>query len=80
MFEIDTYSINGRDDLELFLKRYDTNKDGKLSLAEFCKAFTPTGKEYAALVSGRAEIYSKKGINPREYFYPDTRKELKKLW
>jgi Ca2+-binding EF-hand superfamily protein len=50
LFDIDTMSFAGRELLDLVFKRYDTNRDQKLSLAEFCKAFTPSGKEYAALV------------------------------
>ena len=50
LFDIETISLVGREFLDLVLKRYDTNRDQKLSLAEFCKAFTPSGKEYAALV------------------------------
>lgn len=48
--EIDSLSVCGMENLDLMFKRYDTNKDQKLSLAEFCRAFTPNGKEYAALV------------------------------
>lgn len=68
------------ENLQLFFSRYDTNKDGKLSLAEFCKAFTPVSKEYAALIQGRAEFYSKKGFHPRDYFNTETRRDLKILW
>jgi len=80
MFDIDTLSVNGMENLQLFFRRYDTNKDGRLSLAEFCKAFTPVGKEYASLVEGRAEFYGKKGMNPREFFNTDTRRYVRNLW
>ena len=73
-------TIQGMENVDLFFKRYDSNKDGKLSLAEFCRAFTPIGKEYAALVQGRAEFYSKKGISPREYFNCDTRRIYIGMW
>ena len=68
------------ENLDLMFKRYDTNKDTKLSLAEFCKAFTPSGKEYAALVQGRAEFYSKRGLHPKDFFNIDTRREIRTLW
>jgi EF hand len=80
MFEVDTTSLNGLENLQLFFKRYDTNKDGRISLAEFCHSFTPTGKEYAALVQGRAEFYAKRGINPRDFFNGDTRRYIRNLW
>jgi hypothetical protein len=38
------------ENLDLVFKRYDTNRDLKMSLAEFCRALTPAGKEYAVLV------------------------------
>jgi hypothetical protein len=80
MFEIDTLSVNGLENMQLFLRRYDTNRDGRLSLAEFCKAFTPLGREYAGLVEGRAEFYGKRGINPRDFFNTDTRRYVRNLW
>jgi hypothetical protein len=80
ILDIDTLTCEGMENLELFLKRYDTNRDGRLSLAEFCRAFTPCGKEYAALVQGRAEFYSKKCLNPRDFFQHDTRRHVKDLW
>lgn len=78
--DVETFSVVGMENLDLLFKRYDTNKDLKLSLAEFCKAFTPSGKEYAALVQGRAEFYAKRGLHPKDFFNPDTRRELRSLW
>jgi hypothetical protein len=80
MCDIDTLTVEGLENLQLFFRRYDTNKDGRLSLAEFCKAFTPLGREYAALVEGRAEFYAKKGLNPRDFFNTDTRRYIQNLW
>jgi Ca2+-binding EF-hand superfamily protein len=80
LFDIDTSTLSGRELLDLVFKRYDTNRDQKLSLAEFCKAFTPAGKEYGALVQGRAEFYAKRGINPMDFFNSDTRREIRTVW
>lgn len=78
--DIDSLSVIAMENIDLLFKRYDTNRDLKLSLAEFCKAFTPTGKEYAVLVQGRAEFYSKRGLHPRDYFNLDTRREIRHVW
>jgi EF-hand domain pair len=81
IFDLDTMSVLGMETLQLFFARYDTNKDGKISLAEFCAALTPkVGKEYSSLVQGRAEFYSKKGFEPQDYFNPETRRVIKQLW
>jgi hypothetical protein len=68
------------ENLRLFFKRYDTNHDNRISLAEFCRAFVPLGKEYAALVEGRSEFYSKRGITPRDFFNCDTRRLVRNVW
>lgn len=71
----------GNENIHLFFSRYDTNRDGKISLAEFNAALTPkVGVEYASLVQGRAEFYSKRGFDPREYFNIETRRQLRHLW
>ena len=80
ILEIDTLSMDGMENIKLLFRRYDTNNDGRMSLAEFCKIFTPVGKEYAALLQGRAGFFSKKGINQREFFNSDTRRYVRNLW
>lgn len=42
-----------RDDVYLFFRRYDASSSGKITYAEFCHAFTPVCKEYAALLASR---------------------------
>ena len=79
-FDIDTLSVQGIENLRLLFKRYDTNHDNRISLAEFCRAFVPLGKEYAALVEGRSEFYSKRGMTPRDFFNSDTRRLIRNVW
>ncbi len=78
--DIDSLSVGGMESVDLLFRRYDSNRDLKLSLAEFCKALTPAGKEYAVLVEGRAEFYSKRGLHPRDFFNLDTRREIRHVW
>jgi Ca2+-binding EF-hand superfamily protein len=37
-----------RDDVYLFVKRYDRNNDGKLRYSEFCDAFNPKDYSYSS--------------------------------
>ena len=46
-FDLDTIGIQGLEGMQLLFDRYDTTKDQRLSLAEFCRAFTPLTSEYA---------------------------------
>jgi len=45
-FELDTIGIKGLESMQLLFDRYDSTKDQRLSLAEFCRAFTPLTQEY----------------------------------
>lgn len=68
------------DDALLFFRRYDLNLNGKLTFTEFCKSVTPISKEYAQLITGRPDFFSRKqSIHISEYFNPDTRAEIRNL-
>ena len=69
------------DDAFLFFKRYDLNRNGKITFSEFCHAITPISKEYAQLIVGRPEFFSRRdNIPPSEYFNVDTRNEIRNLF
>ena len=42
------------DNLDLLIKRYDQNKDGKLRFSEFCHALVSNDPYYAAMVNKRS--------------------------
>jgi Ca2+-binding EF-hand superfamily protein len=76
--QIDTVT---EDDSLLFFERYDVNRNGKVTFAEFCKAVTPLAKEYAQLITGRPDFYSRKeSIHVSEYFNLETRAEVRALF
>jgi hypothetical protein len=69
------------DDAYLFFRRYDLNNNGKITFSEFLLAITPISREYAQLITGRPEFFSRKeNIPPSEYFNVDTRNEIRNLF
>lgn len=52
-----------------------------MTFGEFCQAVTPLSKEYAQIMTGRPEFYSRKLDLPlSEYFSIDTRLEVRNLF
>jgi Ca2+-binding EF-hand superfamily protein len=41
------------EDLELYVKRYDKNFDGRLTFAEFCDSFTPNDSYHSHMINKR---------------------------
>jgi hypothetical protein len=52
-----------QDDIHLFFRRNDRTQKGRINLAEFSSAFLPFSREYANLVTDRADYYSSRGFN-----------------
>ena len=73
----DTLSLFGmyvpKDDIYLFVKRYDTNQDGRLRFSEFGDAFVPKSAVYASALNSRKANYLPLGYPRTEYFSRDTR-------
>jgi hypothetical protein len=53
-------------EIELFFQRYDKDHDGLLRFSEFCDAFVPMDRDYAALLNSRQS-------NRRNNVYGNTR-------
>jgi Ca2+-binding EF-hand superfamily protein len=70
-----------RDDMYLFIRRYDTNSDGKMTYSEFCNAFTPKSGHHSSLLNGRRAHYMhQSGLDRRDFFLRDTRDLFLKTW
>ena len=74
---IDTLQLLGvyapREDVVLFVKRYDRNLDNKLRFSEFCDAFVPKNALHASTLNARKANYLPLGYPRTEYFMRDTR-------
>lgn len=64
------------DDIQLIMKRYDKDEDGKLKYSEFCDAFLPTDSFHASLLAKKAPLHMyHMQVSKEKVFYPET-KEL----
>jgi Ca2+-binding EF-hand superfamily protein len=69
------------EELELFFKRYDVNRDNRLRFHEICNAFTTQDPYYASLVNRRTTNGLKAPRYVRdECFEYATRNEFKEVW
>ena len=55
-----------RQEINLFMKRYDTNQDGRLRFSEFADALTPKDRVYANMLNERRSNYNVR--NPEDAF------------
>jgi Ca2+-binding EF-hand superfamily protein len=69
--EMGVYAL--KEDVYLFVKRYDRNQDGKLRYSEFVDAFTPKSVLHSSTLNARKGYYSQLGYPKNEYFTRDTR-------
>jgi hypothetical protein len=69
------------EELELFIKRYDTNHDNRLRFSEFSDAFTAQDAYYGGLVNKRISNDVRGRLIARDdCFYTDTKIEFRNVW
>lgn len=70
-----------RDNLYLFVRRYDNDNDGRIMYSDFCNAFTPKSSYHSNLLNGRRAFYMHQAHSDRrDYFTRDTRDLFLKTW
>lgn len=45
------------EDIQLYMKRYDKDEDGRLRYSEFCDSFLPTDAFHASLLAKKAPMH-----------------------
>ena len=69
------------DELELFFKRYDKNRDGRLRYSEFCDCMCPLDAYYSTMANRRGSNNINLRNEPRDAcFSYSTRVEFKEIW
>lgn len=62
-----------RENVYLFVRRYDRDSDGRLLYSDFCDAFTPKSPSHSITLNSRSAYYLHHGYPKNEYFTRDTR-------
>ena len=66
-------SFPHRDEVYLFVRRYDRDGDGRLLYSEFRDAFTPYDQSVACQIERRPAYHTERGYNRMQFFAPETR-------
>jgi len=66
-------SYNHRDDVYLFVRRYDKNGDGRILYSDFCDAFTPADDVIAMGLKRRPAHHIQHGYCRTHFFTQETR-------
>lgn len=69
-----------KDDVYLFVRRYDKDSDGRLLYSDFCDAFTPKAYHHAQTLNSRKAYFLHHSYDKRDYFSRDTRDLLLKTF
>ena len=67
-----------REDVYLFVRRWDKDNDGRVRYSDWCDAMTPTNGHFAELINSRSPFHIHHTYSRREYFHPDTREQLRR--
>lgn len=62
-----------KDDVYMFVRRYDKDSDGRLLYSDFCDAFTPKSYSHASTLNSRKAYYLHHSYPKHEFFTKDTR-------
>jgi Ca2+-binding EF-hand superfamily protein len=68
------------EEIDLFLQRYDTNGDRRLTFTEFAKAFESHDQYFAAMVSRRPSNVYPPARRAVDAFLPGTLNEFSHMW
>lgn len=68
------------DEVDLFLKRYDDNKDGRLNFNEFSDAFLSNDSYYSHMLNRRPSNHRHPCYRRDDCFYSDTQVEFRNMW
>lgn len=68
------------EEIDLFIQRYDTNGDRRLTMHEFGKAFLAHDSYYANMVERRPSNYTPRPIRRDDCFLPNTAFEFQAMW
>lgn len=68
------------DEVDLFFKRYDGNKDYRLSFNEFSAAFLSQDSYYAHMLNRRPSNHRHHLHRRDDCFFPDTQTEFRNMW
>ncbi len=69
-----------KDDVYLFVRRYDKDSDGRLLYSDFCDAFTPKAYHHAQTLNSRKAYFLHHSYPKTEYFSRETRDLLLKTF
>lgn len=69
----DLGSYAHKDDVYLFVRRYDRDSDGRILYSDFCHAFTPKSIHYSSTLNLRKAYYIHSGYKKSEFFSRGTR-------
>ncbi len=68
------------DEVDLFLARYDANKDLRLNFNEFADAFLSTDSYYSHMLNRRPSNHKHPIYRRDDCFYADTQVEFRNMW
>lgn len=62
-----------KDDVYLFVRRYDRDSDGRVLYSDFCDAFCPKDSLSSSVLNRREAFHLHKGYQRTQYFQKATR-------